>query len=75
MSFIVCVIFFVQKCRHIPKVKQLVTKHLNTHDKPSPREGSIFVVSMQNLNPSIGTSNALKINKNKIKLRKLWAPK
>jgi hypothetical protein len=35
----------------------------------------LFLVFKQNLTPSIGTSNALRIIKNRIKLRKLWAPK
>jgi hypothetical protein len=35
----------------------------------------LFLVSKQNLSPSIGASQALKIAKNGIKLKKLWPPK
>jgi hypothetical protein len=32
-------------------------------------------VSKQNLSPPLGTSNTLKIVKNKLEMKKLWSPK
>jgi hypothetical protein len=55
---------------HIFNVNQLVTKHLNIHDRLGQRESFVFVVSKQNLNLLIGASNALKISKNRMKLKK-----
>jgi hypothetical protein len=60
----------------LTRVEWLVSEHLSAQDRPDPRGGLSCCWCPRNfLIPPIGAFDALKIIKNRFKLRKLWPHK